>query len=204
MTDAATPAATTEPSTAAAPVASAPTAPAAAPVAAAPAPAAQPDAAPDIEKQWAEFKAPEGFDKEALKELVTFAQKEGISPKAAASLALREHERAKAAEAKAEAEFKHLSEKGWLEELQKDPDLGGPKVRETMVNVMRASDRLDPKVQALIKEQGVLYNPVIVRILHDIGSKMKEDSFVRPGASPAPEQKRTLDQRLESLWATGK
>lgn len=203
MPDSATPAAT--PDAAAAPAAAALAAAAAAPVAAdAGKPEAKPEAAPDLAKQWESFKAPEGFDKEALKEIVAFAQKEGISPKAAASLALREQAAAKAREEREEAEFKHLSEKGWLEELNKDPDLGGAKVRETMVNVMRASDRLDPKVQALIKEQGVLYNPVVVRILHDIGSKMKEDSFVRPGASPAPEQKKTLDQRLESLWATSK
>lgn len=200
MPEAATPAAT--PDAAAAPAAAVPAAAAAAPVAADA--GKQPEAKPaavDPAKQWEEFKAPEGFDKEALKEIVAFAQKEGISPKAAASLALREQTLAKAREAKEEAEFKHLSEKGWLEELNKDPDLGGAKVRETMVNVMRASDRLDPKVQALIKEQGVLYNPVVVRILHDIGSKMKEDSFVRPGASPAPEQKKSLDERLMSLPA---
>jgi hypothetical protein len=194
MPDAVTPTATPDaaPAAAAAPAAT-PAAPATEPAKAAP--AADPKA--DLEKQWAEFKPVEGFDKEALKEIVAFAQKEGIPPKAAVALAQREQARA----AKEEADFKHLSEKGWLEELNKDPDLGGPKVRETMVNVMRASDRLDPKVQALIKEHGVLYNPVVVRILHDIGSKMKEDSFVRPGASPAPEQKKSLDQRLESLWA---
>jgi len=190
--------------------ASASAAPAAAIPAAAPAPAvdagkpagdAKPDtkvdAKPvDLEKQWEEFKAPDGFDKAQLKEIVDFARKEGIAPKAAAALALREKARAEAEE----AQFKHLSEKGWLEDLQKDPELGGEKVRETMVDVMRATDKLPPKVQALIKEAGVLYNPVVVRILHAFGTGLKEDAFVRPGASPAPEKKQSLDDRLMGLW----
>ena len=192
MPDAATPAAT--PDAAAAPAAAVSTPATAAPVAAAE--PAKPAAAP-AKDPWADYKAPEGFTAEELKPVVEWAQKAGLDPKAAAAVALRD----KAAMAKEEAEFKHLSEKGWLEELNKDPELGGEKVRDTMVNVMRASDRLDPKVQALIKEQGVLYNPVIVRILHDIGSKLKEDSFVRPGASPAPEQKKSLDERLMSFPA---
>jgi hypothetical protein len=87
-----------------------------------------------------------------------------------------------------------------LEDLQKDPELGGEKVRETMVDVMRATDKLPPKVQALIKEAGVLYNPVVVRILHAFGTGLKEDAFVRPGASPAPEKKQSLDDRLMGLW----
>lgn len=165
--------------------------------------AAKPDAKPAaadpkaaFEKAWAEFKPPEGLDKDMLKDVVEFARANGVDPKAAAALALREKARAE----KEEAEFKHMSEKGWLEDLQKDPELGGEKVRETMVTVMRAADRLNPKTQALIKEAGGVYNPVVVRILHDIGSKLKEDAFVRPGASPAQEQKLTPEQRLEAQY----
>ena len=75
--------------------------------------------------------------------------------------------------------------------------------RETMVDVMRAADKLPPKVQALIKEQGVLYNPVVVRILHAFGTGLKEDGFVRPGASPAAEKKLSLDERLEMTFKGG-
>ena len=87
-----------------------------------------------------------------LKDVVDWARQAGIPPKAAAAVAMRE----KAREDREEAEFKHMSEKGWLEQLQKDPELGGDKTRETMVDVMRAADKLPPKVQALIKEQGVI------------------------------------------------
>lgn len=145
---------------------------------------------------WKDYKAPEGFTADELKPIVEWAQKTGLDPKAAAAVALRE----KQAREKDEADFKHLSEKGWLEELQKDADLGGAKIRETMVDVQRAADRLSPKTQALIKEQGVLYNPVVVRILHDIGTKLREDTFVRPGDTPSPEQKQSLDERLASIW----
>jgi hypothetical protein len=169
-----------------------------APAVAAPVAAAAPavDAKADFEKQWAEFKPPEGLDKEALKEVVAFARQAGIDPKAAAAIALRDKARAD----KEAAEFKHMAEKGWLEELQKDPELGGEKSRETMVTAMRAHDKLPPKVQAMIKEQGLLYNPIVVRLLHAFGNGLKEDSFVRPGASPAPEQKKSLDERLQGLW----
>ena len=157
------------------------------------------DPAADLEKQWAEFKAPEGLDKAMLKEVVDFARQAGIPPKAAAALALRDKARAD----KEEAEFKHMSEKGWLEELQKDAVLGGEKTRETMVNVMRAADKLPREVQAMIKEQGVIYNPLVVRILHAFGTGLKEDGFVRPGASPAQEKKMSLDERLEMAFTGG-
>jgi hypothetical protein len=165
--------------------------PAAAPVA-----ATASDPAADFDKQWSEFKPPEGFTVDGLKPLVEWAQKAGLDPKATAAVALREREAA----AKEEADFKHLSEKGWLEELTKDPELGGPKIRETMVDVMRATDRLDPKVQALIKEQGILYNPVVVRILHDIGTKLREDNFVRPGATPAQGKAASADERFVGMF----
>lgn len=160
---------------------------------------AGPDPVADLEKQWAEFQPPEGLDKAMLREVVDFARQAGIPPKAAAALALRDKARAD----KEEAEFKHMSEKGWLEELQRDPEMGGEKTRETMVDVMRAADKLPPKVQALIKEQGVLYNPVVVRILHAFGTGLKEDGFVRPGASPAAEKKLSLDERLEMTFKGG-
>lgn len=187
------------------PAPAAPAAAAAAPVAAAkpadtPAPAVDPKAAEEaFEKSWAEFKPPEGVKKEELREVVDFARKAGISPQGAAAIFAREKQR----EAAAAAEFKHLSEKGWLEELQKDPELGGEKSRETMVDVMRAHDKLPPKVQQLIKDQGVLYNPVVVRVLHAIGTGLKEDGFVRPGASPAPEKKQSLDERLQAMFSGG-
>jgi hypothetical protein len=150
----------------------------------------------DFDKQWAEFKAPEGYDKAALKQIVDFAREAGIPPAAAAKLAMREKARVE----QEAANFKHMAEKGWLEELQKDPDLGGEKSRETMVNVMRAHDRMDPKVQALIKEHGVLYNPVVARILHDLGSKMKEDTFVRPGTSAPADKKQTPYEKLVGMF----
>ncbi len=189
----------TQPASASAAAPAAAPAPAvAATVAAQPAAPAAPAVDPKVEfeKQWAEFKPPEGLDKEALKEVVAFARQAGIDPKAAAAIALRD----KAREDKEAAEFKHMAEKGWLEELQKDPELGGEKSRETMVTAMRAHDKLPPKVQEMIKNQGVLYNPIVVRLLHAFGSGLKEDSFVRPGASPAPEQKKSLDERLQGLW----
>lgn len=176
MPETASPATTTE---------AAPVAPAAAPAVAAPA-----------KDPWADFKPPEGFTPESLKDTIEFARKNGLDPKAAAAIALRD----KARSDKEDADFKQLSEKGWLEELTADPKLGGDKVRETMVTVMRAHDRLAPEIQTMIKDSGSLYNPLLVRVLHNIGSNLREDSFVRPGTTPAPEQKKSQDERLQSLW----
>ena len=179
----------------AAPAAPAPeaAAPAAAPVAA-PAPAAAPAAPAD---PWASFKPPEGFTVEALKPIVEWAQKSGLDPEAAAAVAMRDKQ-SKDAE---EAEMKQLSEKGWLDELTADPKLGGANIRETMVDAMRGHDRLPADVQQLIKDQGVLYNPIIVRILHAVGKSQREDSFVRPGASPTPKPQMSDDDRLASMFA---
>lgn len=176
-----TPAPATDP--AAAPAAA--PAPAAAAPAAAPAPDPKPAAQPEPKADpWKDYKAPEGFTVDEIKPIVEWAQKAGLDPKAAAAVALREKERAAAED----AEFKRLSEKGWLEELQQDKELGGPNVRETMVNVTRAFDKLPEGVRKLITDEGVLYNPVVVRILHAIGSGMREDAFVRPGTVPSQKQ----------------
>ena len=179
-----------------APVAPAAVAPSAPAAPAAPAPSTPAPAAPPADP-WADFKPPEGFTIDGLKPVIEFAKQHGMDPKAAAALALRD----KAAADKEAAEFKHLSEKGWLEELTADPELGGAKIRETMVDVMRAHDKLPPKVQAMIKDAGVLYNPIVARLLHAVGSQSKEDSFVRPGTSPAPQKKMTQDEALQSLFA---
>lgn len=181
----------------AAPATEAPAA-AAAPATPAPAPAATPAAPPAAPADpWASFKPPEGFTVEALKPIVEWAQKAGLDPKAAAAVALRDKQ-AKEAE---EAEMKQLSEKGWLDELTADPKLGGANIRETMVDAMRGHDRLPPEVQQMIKDQGVLYNPIIVRILHAVGKSQREDSFVRPGASPTPKPQMSDDDRLASMFA---
>jgi len=183
------------PAAAVAPVAevvATPTTPAAAPVAPA-APAKDP---------WADFKPPEGFTMDSLKATVEFAQKNGMDPKAAAALAVRDRDAVAAASAKEAEDFKQLSEKGWLDELTADPELGGAKIRETMVDVMRGHDKLGPKTQAMIKDQGILYNPVLVRVLHDIGIKSKEDSFVRPGTSPGAQSQMSQEQRLQSMFTS--
>lgn len=155
-----------------------------------PAPAASAPAQPSApaaeapKDAWADFKAPEGYAPEQISGVVAWAKKNGLDPKAALAVAARDKE----AGAAAEAEFKRLSEKGWLEDLQKDPVLGGDKVRETMVTVMRAVDKLPADVQKMIKDHGVLYNPILVRVLHSAGSMLREDTFVRSGQQP-PEKK---------------
>jgi hypothetical protein len=166
---------------------------------AAAAPAAAPVATPAPVDPWASFQAPAGVDAKAIAPVVEWAKKSGLDPKAALAVAQRDAERAKAAD----DDYKHMAEKGWLEELQKDPQLGGEKTRETMVNVMRAHDKLSPEIQKIIKDEGVLYNPIVVRVLHDIGSRyFKEDSFVRPGTSPDADKKLSPVDRLARIYDT--
>lgn len=169
------------------------------PVAPAPAATAAPATPPAAPADpWASFKPPAGFDQKAIEPVVEWAKKSGLDPKAALAVAQRDADRAKADE----AEYKHLAEKGWLEELQKDPVLGGEKTRETMVNVMRAHDKLSPEIQKTIKETGSIYNPLMVRVLHDIGSRyFKEDSFVRTGTSPEPDKKLAPLDKLTQIYA---
>jgi hypothetical protein len=178
------------------PVASVPATPET-PAPAAPAPVAAPAPAAPADP-WAAFQPPAGVDAKAIAPVLDWAKKSGLDPKAALAVAQRDAERAKAEE----EEYKQLAEKGWLEELQKDPQLGGEKTRETMVNVMRAHDKLSPEIQKTIKETGSIYNPLMVRVLHDIGSRyFKEDSFVRPGTSPEPDKKLAPLDRLTQIYA---
>lgn len=185
-----------------APAAAPATPPAAAPAQAAAAAASAPAAAPAAPAAapadpWKDYKPPEGFTVEEIKPVVEWAQKNGLDPKAAALIALRDKERSAAEE----ASFKQLAEKGWLEELQQDKELGGQNIRETMVSVTRAFDKLPAGVQKIINDEKMLYNPLIVRVLHAVGSGMKEDQFVRPGTVPS-QQNTTKDPyaRLEGIF----
>lgn len=186
----------TPPSTPAPEATPASTPPATPPAAATPPPATPPPAA----DPWVSFKPVEGYDAEQAKGLVEFVKKNGGGPEIASALMKRDMEVAKASE----EQFKYMSEKGWLEELQKDPELGGEKVRETMVDTMRAFDRLPPALQLTIKEQGVLYNPIVVRLLHHFGVGFREATHVRPGATPATSQVRSMDDRLMDIFTPKK
>lgn len=168
------------------------------PPAAPPAPATPPAAPPS--DPWATFKSVEGYDAKEATALVELVKKNGGSPEVATALMKRDLESAKAAD----DQYKHMSEKGWLEELQKDPELGGEKVRETMVDVMRAFDRLTPAMQLTIKEQGVLYNPIVVRLLHHFGTGFREATHVRPGATPAASPVRSMDDKLMDIFTPKK
>lgn len=172
--------------------------PQATPPQAAPPQAATPQAPPV--DPWASFKPVEGIDESTANDMVEFVKTHKGGPEMAAALMKMEVE----ADAAEEEEFKQLSQKGWLEELQKDPVLGGAKTRETMVDAMRAFDRLDPAMQAVIREQGILYNPIVVRLLHHFGTGFREDSHVRPGATPAPRQAMSADDMLIQMFTPKK
>ena len=165
-----------------------------------PTPSPTPTPAPTPSDPWQAYKPIEGVDPKIAGSVVEFVKKHGGNPDIANAILKRDMEAA----TREEQEFKELSEKGWLEELQKDPVLGGEKVRETMVDAMRAFDRLTPDLQIAIKEQGVLYNPIVIRLLHQFGVGFRAAPFTRPGATPAPSPARSIDDRLMDIFTPKK
>lgn len=140
-------------------------------------------AAPD---NYAEFKLPEGvkIDETSMKEFQSLAKGMNLPQDEAQKVIDLGAKYAAKWSADATAAIK-ATQTQWVEELKKDPQLGGDKLTENMgiaEKGLKAYDT-DGKVSKLLVDTGLHNNVEIARLFHKIGSAMKEDKVVNPDQS---------------------
>lgn len=78
------------------------------------------------------------------------------------------------------SEEDRAEKKGWKEALEKDPDLGGKNMNQSLINVDKVAHKYGGKegFDALI-ESGMAINPHLVRMFNKIAKLTEDDSFVQ-------------------------
>lgn len=77
--------------------------------------------------------------------------------------------------------------KGWREQFEFDPDMGGPKQQETIASAKRALEvHGTPELKQLLNETGLGDHPEVIRFFAKAGRTVSEDGFVGGARSTAP------------------
>lgn len=148
-----------------------------------------------------ELKLPEGFvvDAPGLDGFKTLALEAGLdSPKAQKILdhyISFESQRADAA-AKAAVE----QDAKWAAELKVDPEIGGDKWNESLVQARKGLKHVGVEVAQVLRDAGLGNNPQLVRAFVKLGRSLAEDSV--SGSSPAAGTKPPAAQLHELLYPT--
>jgi len=143
-----------------------------------------------------ELKLPEGslLEAGAVERVKTLAKERGLSQEQAQELLDREHQvLASYAEGQKATLTKTMN--AWVEELKGDKEVGGEKFKESSELAKRVIRRFG--TEAFLKdlnESGFGNHPELVRTFVRIGKAMSADSWVTPGAMPAP--KKSLAEAL--------
>ena len=150
----------------------------------------------DGQPQPIEITLPEGahVDEAVLGGFKEVAQKVGLdSAKATEIASWYAAEQQKTAKAWAEGETP--IQKGWKDQLAKDPDFGGDKLPDTVLAARRVVEAYGGQAaREAFTELGIGNHPVIVRMLARIGRSMGEDSGVGgSGGSPGKSKQEVFD-----------
>jgi hypothetical protein len=73
--------------------------------------------------------------------------------------------------------FEELTTKGWLDELKNDKVLGGAKYAESRAQANRAWDTAPAELKQMVSDAKLQNNPILFRIMHHFGARLKEDTF---------------------------
>lgn len=85
----------------------------------------------------------------------------------------------------------------WVEEISKDPTLGGANLAASRTAATKAVTKYGGEpLAALLKATGLDNNPVIFRTFAALGKAMGEDTIGGAGTPPAPAKKRDLQSAL--------
>lgn len=122
------------------------------------------------------------LDESIAEDIKSFAEKHGLSNEAA-------NEMLKSQESIANNFASQLKEKheeqvdNWFKESQRDPEIGGEKLKETAELSKRALDAFGSKDLAnALRETGYGNNPEVVKFLSRIGKLVSNDTLVNSGA----------------------
>lgn len=172
------------------------------PVEAAPAaeekkPEAKPEEAKPAIPEKYELKLPEGskLGGEQLAKIEALAKEKGWSQERAQE-AVDERNAWQVEREQAQAqEIQRLNDKIWLEELKKDPDIGGTKFEESGHIAFKAAERFGGKEFAdQLKQLKLNHHPQLFKFLVSVGRSMESDKIVMgatntKGAGTRPEQR---------------
>jgi len=148
-----------------------------------------------------ELNFPEGVEanEATLNDITTYAKEHGLSNVQAQAQLNREIDLlAKGEEFYTQKHIQILedSKKQWLEEVKKDPEIGGDKFDVTVSKAKRVIDKFgSDKLKAALNESGLGNHPEVVRLFAKIGDLDKEDTHVGgngPVASPEEDRAKTL------------
>lgn len=155
----------------------------------------QPAAKPVPEKY--EFKLPEGskLDAKHQEALTAFAKARGLSQEDAQALLERDNLALKAQVEKVDADYKGFVD-GLRKQSEADPEIGGPRLNESVEKAGRVLGRFDPagKVKQVLDESGYGNHPEVIRFLNKIFASMKEDELVIPAMPPTA--KKTMEEKF--------
>lgn len=144
---------------------------------------------PEVKKDEAppekyEFKdVPEGFDAAAYEK---WAKDNGLSPKAAQAAITRELEAVNGFEKYLNDKYENLTKKEWVAQIKNDPELGGPKFDESKAQAGRAWDTVPAALRKAVADANLTNNPILFKLAHHFGSRLKEDTMVRGNQATEP------------------
>lgn len=162
---------------------------AAAPETGAPVEAAAEQPAAEPVDYFAALKLPEGVtaDDPYLKDAVALFGEGKVAPELAQKLIDFDAKRQAEAVAKWQDEVAELSAK-YLQEVKADPEIGGPKLPETMGYIGKAVDKFVPAdLKVTLQSYGLGNHPAIAKLLAFVGRQLSEDVTVT-GNPPAAQR----------------
>lgn len=148
-----------------------------------------------------ELKLPEGFvvDAPGLDGFKTLALEAGLdSPKAQKILDHYISFESQRADAAAKAAIEQDAK--WAAELKVDPEIGGDKWNESLVQARKGLKHVGVEVAQVLRDAGLGNNPQLVRAFVKLGRSLAEDSV--SGSSPAAGTKPPAAQLHELLYPT--
>lgn len=146
-----------------------------------------------------DIKLPEGvtLDKDLI---VSEAKHLGLTPEVAQKMAdLRIDMMKKHIEKQGEHTKNQL--KTWKEEIEKDKELGGEKLKDTISTRDRGIENVEksvPGIKEFLESSNLIHNPKIVRLFNEIGKMSKDDKRISGSASAGP---MTMTDRLISNYS---
>lgn len=87
----------------------------------------------------------------------------------------------------------------WKTQVEKDPDLGGAKFKDTISLAGKAMDKYaTPELKEIFDQTGIGNHPALIKFVVAIGRDMSEDTTVRGNEH----QSKTFEDRINSFYPT--
>lgn len=123
------------------------------------------------------------LDDEQVKAVESYAKDKKLTKEQAEEILNRENAAVKSFYEKQHQQFKTAQEQ-WVEEIKKDPELGGDNFSKNAEFAKRAVEKFaTPKFKEQLEQSGYGNHPELVRVFARIGKLISDDKMVTPGTS---------------------